>query len=79
MDIFQSFAFNTAFYFMFKLLFCVITLGLVIFTFLVSRQVQLMNRVLHTSFSALFSIVGLGITLAALGVLIMSGISLFAM
>lgn len=57
MDIFQSFNVNSASYFAIKLIFFLLSVGFFFFTLIVSRQVQLMNRVLKTPYSGVIKLI----------------------
>jgi hypothetical protein len=76
MDI-NGLSFDTASFFVVKLIFAVVCFGIVCFVFLVGRQVQLMNRVLHTSLASLFSVIALVMMLFALGLFVLSLLALF--
>jgi hypothetical protein len=67
MESLATFSFDSAFIFLLKVIFAVVTFGLVVFVFLVFRQVQLMNRVLRTQIASLFSVFSLFLLLTSLG------------
>jgi hypothetical protein len=68
--------FNSAYYVLFKIIFTAVVFGLFVFSFLMTRQIQLMNRVLKTTIGPVFSLAGFILVIVSLGLLVMSGLSL---
>jgi len=58
MEFISTFSFSDAIYFFVKLIVVLVSFGLFVFSFLVSRQIQLMNRVLTTQLAGVFQGIG---------------------
>ncbi|MDQ3098317.1 MAG: hypothetical protein M3Q44_01070 [bacterium] len=67
MEQLNSFSFDSAFIFLIKIIFAVISFGLVGFVFLILRQVQTMNRVLSTQLASIFIVCSIFLLLSAIG------------
>lgn len=78
MDLFTTFNIDNALYFTVQLVIAISALGLFVFSFLVSRQVQLMNRVLTTKLAGMFQILSLLFIFGSGAVLALSILALLA-
>ncbi len=67
MDNFTDFSFDSAFILLIKVIFAVVSFGVLGFTFLIMRQVQMMNRVLRTQLAPVFVVISLFLLLGAIG------------
>ncbi len=79
MDNLTNFEFSDVYTLLFKIIFIAVVFGILIYVFLMTRQIQLMNRVLRTQFSAVYSMSGFVLLLSVIGLLILSVLSLLAM
>lgn len=64
---FSNFSFDSAFVFLIKAIFVVVSFGLFGFLFLIFRQVQMMNKVLSTRLGSVFIMISLILLLGGLG------------
>lgn len=62
-----NFSFDSAFILLIKIIFAVVSFGLLGFVFLILRQVQMMNRVLRTQLASLFVVCSLFLLLGGIG------------
>jgi hypothetical protein len=67
MEPLNNFSFDSAFIFLIKIIFAVVSFGLVGFIFLILRQVQTMNRVLSTQLAPVFVVTSIFLLLSSIG------------
>jgi Family of unknown function (DUF5657) len=77
MDLISNFNVSNATYFTIQLVFALVAFGFFVFSLLVSRQIQLMNRVLTTKLAPMFQFIGLMFVLASLTVFVLTILALF--
>jgi hypothetical protein len=78
MEQLSNFSFDSAFVFLIKIIFTVVSLGLLGFVFLILRQVQSMNKVLSTQLAPVFVVVSLFLLLGGIGLFCLVLISFLA-
>lgn len=76
MDLLNQFSVSGASYFTVKLIIFLIAVGYTIFTLVMGRQVQLMNRVLITPTRKVFSLIALLFTLSGVAISVLTFIAL---
>jgi hypothetical protein len=67
----SSFSFTDAYSFLIKAIVAVAALGLVLFCFLLLRQVQMMNTVVRTRLAPVFVMIGFVLLLGAVGLFVL--------
>jgi len=77
MDLFGQFSIDNASHFTVKLIIFLVSIGYVIFTLLMSRQIGLMNRVLNTPTEKLFGIISSLFILGGVVISVLTFLSLF--
>jgi hypothetical protein len=77
MELLSNFNVDNAIYFAIQLIFALAAFGFLIFSLLVSRQIQLMNRVLTTKFAPIFQLIGLLFILSSGAVFVLTTLALF--
>lgn len=78
MDLLAGFSIDNAAYFTIQLIIAVAAFGFLIFSFLVSRQVQLMNRVLTTKLASVFQLISLAFVFGSGAIFVLCTLALFA-
>lgn len=78
MDFLSNFSIDNAMYFTVQLIFAIAAFGFLVFCFIVSRQVQLMNRVLTTKLASIFQLISFLFILASGAVFVFCVLALFA-
>lgn len=78
MEFLQDFDINNVTYFTVQLIVALAALGFLVFSLFVSRQVQLMNRVLTTRLAGTFQLIGFLFVLGSGAILVFSVLALLA-